>query len=272
MSVLKNQAACPFRAFAIHRLNAREADEAELGISLKERGTVAHKALELVWNVLKTQQKLLDSSEAEIAALIARSVSDALDASLGRRQVSASVERARMLEQSRWERLLRDWLETEKKGPAFEVTGSEQLREVEVGGLRLEIKVDRINRLADGTAAILDYKTSDKLDTKAWEGERPDEPQLPFYAIKSEIRPTAVHFALLALGKVTREGYAGNELAQALTAWQPVIENLGRGFAAGNASVDPKKPGTCKFCHLSSLCRISELRGGGAAVDEGADE
>ena len=38
LGVLADQAACPFRAFARHRLGAREYDPADIGISPSERG------------------------------------------------------------------------------------------------------------------------------------------------------------------------------------------------------------------------------------------
>ena len=53
--------------------------------------------------------------------------------------------------------------------------------------------------------------------------------------------------------------------------WARVLGDLAEAFAAGDAAVDPK-PNACRYCDLSALCRIDELRGtGGAGVDgEGA--
>jgi ATP-dependent helicase/DNAse subunit B len=261
--VLKNQAACPFRAFAIHRLGAREADEADVGISAAERGTVAHKALEYLWRELKTQEELLRRSREQITGLIARCVTAALDERLGRRQQSRSLDRTRELEQVRWERLLAEWLEVERRRPGFEVIESEASREVNAGGLKLQIKVDRIDQLADQTLAILDYKTSDKLSARDWEGERPEAPQLPLYAVKSQPQPSAVHFATLALGNLELTGADGAELAAMIEKWEPVVDGLGRSFLRGEAAVDPKKPPqTCEFCQLHVLCRIGQPSAG----------
>ena len=212
MSVLADQAACPFRAFAKHRLRARERDAADIGISPSERGTVAHEALEYFWRDIGSQRELLARSQEEIDAVIDRSVSAALDGGLSRRHRNASLERSRSLEQTRLENLLAEWLELEKRRQDFTVLEREQPRPVEVGGLTLQIKADRLDRLADGTHAILDYKTSDKQGTKDWEGDRPNAPQLMLYAAKSQHAISSVQFAVLVPGATDLDGYSGPEL------------------------------------------------------------
>jgi hypothetical protein len=48
--------------------------------------------------------------------------------------------------------------------------------------------------------------------------------------------------------------------------WLAVVERLAGEFLAGRAAVDPK-PGACDFCHVTSVCRISDR---GTAVDSEA--
>jgi hypothetical protein len=44
-----------------------------------------------------------------------------------------------------------------------------------------------------------------------------------------------------------------------LSGWRIELEELGHGFASGDARVDPKRgDDTCKFCDLHALCRINE--------------
>lgn len=260
MSVLKDQAACPFRAFAIHRLAAKEPDAVDLGISAAERGTVAHEALELFWRDVQSQENLRAMAPAQVAALVERYVNAALDSKLSRRQRSKSLDRARTLELERWKSLLLEWLQEERRRPSFTVVEREVGRRVDVGGLSLEIKADRLDLLADGTSAILDYKTSDKLSVKDWDGERPDAPQLPLYTVKSEHKISAVHFAQLVPGNVKLPGYDGDDLQNRLPEWERVVDQLGASFLRGDAAVDPKHPRqSCEFCKLHALCRVSEL-------------
>ncbi len=272
MGVLANQAACPFRAFAKHRLGASDSDAADIGISPSERGNVAHKALEFFWRDMKSQRELLALPQQEIDAVIARSVSAALDVHMSRRSRSASLERSRDIEQRRLHDLLTEWLERERERPDFTVLEREQPREVEVGGIKLAIKTDRVDRYADGTHAILDYKTSDKQGTNDWEGGRPNAPQLMLYAVKSEHVISSVDFAVLVPGSTYLEGYRGQDLQQHLPQWTDVVEHLGASFFRGDAAVNPKYGvKSCEFCQLHSLCRIADIRALNAPEDEAGE-
>ncbi|MDP9113082.1 MAG: PD-(D/E)XK nuclease family protein [Acidobacteriota bacterium] len=269
MGVLANQAACPFRAFAKYRLGASDMDAADIGISPSERGNVAHKALELFWSDVKSQRELLSQPRAEIDLVIARSVSAALAIHMSRRSPSASLDRSRALEQERLCRLLNEWLERERERPDFTVLEREQPREVAVGALKLAIKADRLDRYADGTHAILDYKTSAKQGVADWAGDRPNAPQLMLYAVKSEHAISSVEFAVLVPGSTYLDGYRGQDLHQQLPQWTDVVEHLGVSFFRGDAQVDPKYgKKSCEFCQLHSLCRIADVRAPNTPEDD----
>ena len=45
-----------------------------------------------------------------------------------------------------------------------------------------------------------------------------------------------------------------------------MLAALAEGFAAGEATVDPK-PGACRHCDLAALCRVGEL-GAAAALED----
>jgi probable DNA repair protein len=261
MTVLANQAACPFRAFAKHRLGARDDDAADIGISPSERGTIAHEALEFFWRDIRSQRELLALSPHEIDTVIERSVSAALATRMSRRSHSPSLERSRALEQVRLQDLLREWLVEERKRPDFTVLEREEQKTAVVGGVTLQIKADRVDRYADSTLAILDYKTSDKQGVKDWEGERPNAPQLMLYATQSKPVPSSVEFAFLVLHDTGLDGYKGLDLQQHLPEWTRVVEQLGASFFRGDAAVDPKYGlKSCEFCQLHSLCRIADVR------------
>lgn len=259
MNVLASQAACPFKAYAKYRLGARDYDAPDIGLSPSERGSVAHEALEYFWREIGSQGELLARSADEIALSIERSVSAALDSRLSRRDKNASLQRSRGLEQIRLEALLREWLDKERSRPDFTVVESETSHTVEAGGLELEIKADRIDQLADGTHVILDYKTSDKLSVKDWDGDRPDAPQLPLYTVKSGRKMSGVYFAKLVPNKTALLGYGREELAWRMKDWTRAVDGLGASFVRGDAAVDPKYGAkTCELCDLQPLCRIGE--------------
>jgi probable DNA repair protein len=267
--VFERQANCPFRAFAEFRLDARKLEEPVLGLSPQERGKVLHAALENIWRELRTSAALAACSFAERAALVRAAVRAALDAQV-RGRGTEEMPRLRALEQQRLERLLAAWLDVDagRKVP-FEVVASERGRRVTVGGLEVDIRVDRIDRLEDGRHVIIDYK-SGKPSPSGWEGERPDAPQLPLYASETG-SVAAVLFAQLAAGDPRFKGVqesagipgaeeysrsADSGLAAHIGEWRRIIERLAADFAAGNAAVDPKD--VCEDCHLAALCRSSE--------------
>jgi ATP-dependent helicase/nuclease subunit B len=272
MKVLENQAACPFRAFAVHRLGAREIDAPELGISPRERGTVAHQALELVWRELQSQRELLARSRDEISRLVETCVRAALDGALSRRSKNNAMKRFRTLEEARLKKLVLDWLDQERGRPPFEVVESEASRSVDVAGLTLRLKVDRVDCYADGGHAILDYKTSKLLSTADWEGERPDAPQLPLYASECGYDVSAVYFAKLVPGDMKLLGLEGSQLQERLPEWKRVVEKLATDYLAGCADVDPKDGAkTCERCDLQALCRINERGGRNVEGDEAVE-
>ena len=219
-----------------------------------------------------SRRQLLDLQLNEIDTVIERSVSAALATRMSRRSHSASLERSRALEQVRLQDLLREWLVEERKRPDFTVLEREEQKTAEVGGVTLQIKADRVDRYADGTHAILDYKTSDKQGVKDWESDRPNAPQLMLYAVRSEHLISSVEFAFLVPHDTGLEGYKGPELQQRLPEWTRVVEQLGASFSRGDAAVDPKYGlKSCEFCQLHSLCRIADVRAFNAAEDDAGE-
>ncbi len=261
-SIFKDMAACPFRSFAKHRLGARPLEETDLGLSYRDRGTTVHKALEVIWTELGSHARLKELSAGELDALIARGAGAAA-AKLG-----PGV--GRDLEKQRLERLLAEWLSIEKSRPEFTVAGIETERAITIAGLQVKVRADRVDALPDGREIILDYKTG-QLKSRGWEGERPDEPQLPLYCVTNERPVAGAAFALIRTGELQFRG-SGAALpgmvkmkidpalpfeAQ-IEEWRRVLEHLAEEFRAGRAEVDPK-PGACDNCGLRALCRIREL-------------
>jgi probable DNA repair protein len=268
------QAACPFRAFATLRLDARSPEEPEPGLDAKARGMLLHSALEALWNTLASHAALCSMAEGALMNAIGTAVHAALD-ELARDRSQTLTGRFREIEAKRLTRLLRAWLEEEKARAPFKVVAAEQKTTIKLGGLVVEGRMDRVDELEDGTRVILDYK-SGKTSTKSWEGERPDEPQLPLYAIDMRQRQpvAAALFAQLRAGELGFNGLAArtgiapkvkpageNEgVWQAqLDAWQTTLTTLAEAYRAGDARVDPKEfPRTCEYCGLQALCRVHE--------------
>ena len=198
------------------------------------------------------------------------------------------------LEEQRLARHVVEWLQFEVARVAFEVAETEAGRSVSVGGLAIDLRLDRIDRLNDDSLLVIDYKTGD-VSHKSWEQPRPDDVQLPLYAgfaldrenerlgglVFAKVRPGDKSFAghvgdpsaTLIAGLKSTTALAKNLLTvEQLEDWRDYIERMARDFLAGRADVDPRDyPETCERCGLQTLCRIQENRAAFEAEDEPDD-
>jgi RecB family exonuclease len=173
------------------------------------------------------------------------------------------------LERARLARLAAEWLEIEKGRPPFEVVATEKPVRFKLAGIELNGRIDRMDKVKGGHA-LIDYKTSRAPSPKQWEPPRPDDPQMPLYAVTAEEEIAAVAFAKLRPGDMKFMGFSREEkiidgVKQAkawkplLKAWRDEADSLGAAFASGAALVDPKRGlQTCRHCDLQTLCRVYE--------------
>ncbi len=85
------------------------------------------------------------------------------------------------LEATRLQRFVAEWLDFEATRLPFTVAETESARTIQIDDLELDLRLDRIDRLNDGSLLVIDYKTGN-VAPKAWELPRPDDVQLPVYA------------------------------------------------------------------------------------------
>ena len=268
--VLADQSACPFRAFARHRLGAEALEAPEPGLDAMRRGQLLHALMAGVWRTLKSSSFL----SSDLKPVIEKSAAEAV-ASLDLEGPFAALETQRLV------RLAGEWLEVERGRSPFDVVHIEQKRSLGIGGLELSGRIDRMDRLEDGSHAIIDYKTGSRVTASDWAGERPDDPQLPLYAVTAPEAVSALAFAKLRAGDMKFSGFSLKEkeipgVKQAkswgglVATWKAELESLASGFAAGDARVDPKKGlATCRNCDLQPLCRVHERLN---ALDESKED
>lgn len=276
-AVIKDHAACPFRALALHRLGAEGLRTAHTGLDAMERGTLVHRVLAQVWAQLKSSSALAVISADDLEVLLRQAAEEAV-ARIRRDRPTILSGRFAAIEKQRLVRLARAWLEQEKLRGSFTVGATEDKRRVEIGGLALTTRLDRVDQLADGQRIVIDYKTA-VASVNAWFGERPDEPQLPLYLVTAEADAAAIAFAQVKTGKMQFTALArdsallrgartlpDNRLKRAelswdkqVAAWRTDLARLAASFCSGDAQVDPKQyPQTCRNCDLQPFCRIYE--------------
>lgn len=288
--VLQNQSACPFRCFADKRLGARAMEDSDWGLDARERGSVVHRALELIWSELKTRDGLLEArGKGLLPAIIEKHVDEALRKYRDEGPMRNWSEAYLGAERERNLSLVDEWLAYEEERAAFAVEAREDKRTLSVGDLQLNVRVDRVDTI-EGGRVIIDYKTgSARVDS--WEGARPEQPQLPLYAGYGQVDGlTGVLFAQVRTQEIDLLGLVQNSDAimankkklektpyseETLEGWHKALLALGRQFLRGEAQVDPKEyPETCKYCDLKGLCRVAEserAQASGDAEDDGGE-
>jgi ATP-dependent helicase/nuclease subunit B len=267
-SLLKLQAACGFLAFAERRLLATEPDTSDLGLDPGESGTLLHRTMQNFWNEVQSQDKLRGLSTAEREKILQRSIAAAMPRKLRSEGQWDTAYLA--LIQQRLLALLMPWLERELERSPFTVLESEQKQPVTIGPLTMNIRFDRIDKVGDGFF-LVDYKTGYASKSSQWDGPRPDDPQLPLYALLHEADELkGLAFAKLRAGKDMKwDGYQTESLllgpkskkvtdmAPILDAWRHTLTHLAEDFAAGNVEVFPKDyKVNCARCAQRLLCRL----------------
>ena len=282
-NLLTAQSQCPFKAFAISRLDATGWMAAESGLTPPERGKILHSALRSVWSGppqgIRTSKEL--HAIPDLQAFVDKHVRSSLDRDLPPRAHDAMPAPYLELEAVRLARLIAEWLAYEKARIEFEVIDTEEQRSRTIAGLSLTIRFDRLDRLNDGTVLVVDYKTS-SVSPSAWDLPRPDDVQLPLYAgfgLDRQTEPAGgLVFARVRPGEMCFAGRVGDATAtldptlkgncsllrnpftvDQLEDWRDAIEQLARDFLTGRAAVDPRDPAkTCSHCDLHAICRIRE--------------
>ena len=273
--IFRDQAACPFRSFARYRLYAEGLAENDIGLAPVERGLILHRAMHCLWRKIKTSDYLHARAGPEIDKLIQAVVAETLQQQ-SLKQPETFTQRFTELEIRRLVNLIHDWLLVESRRIPFKVMETEGNHKVVINDLECSIRIDRIDELADGRQVILDYKIG-KVTPADWEGDRPEDLQLPLYAISSGQKTVAIAYARIKRGEAGFTGLAVTDdiLPDVKSAvdhntgvstwpdmirnWEKVLAQLASDFREGRAEVDPKNSQTCRYCDLHSLCRIHEL-------------
>ena len=289
--ILENQAACPFRAFAVSRLGSGALGEPERGLTASQKGTMVHDTLHAFWSGVETHENLERMSAEERS----RRVIDAVDTAEPMQPADIRSSFGMEVERERVRRLVEAWLEHElQRGPFSTDAGSlEAPMQIRIGGLDLRTRVDRIDTLPDGRLVLIDYKTGE-VDPNEWREERPENCQLLLYALGQERSVSALSFAQLKVGKLGYRGVGDGEVgidgirsldefyrkspdgpsawADQLDIWRDRLTTLAEEFRAGFAAVNPKRfPSTCTYCDQHALCRIAETTRSTSAGDAGND-
>jgi probable DNA repair protein len=285
--LIESQSACPFQAYARHRLDANTFPECPEGLSAAERGIVLHAMLKAFWDDVGDHAALIALDESALSARIDSAVRSGM-MKLGASRWRALLPAVANAEANRLATTLGAWIdEGERVRPAFRVRAHEPSVACEIGGLALRVRVDRIDELASSGLAIIDYKSGATIAPARWFKERPEGLQLAVYAGAVE-RTTGEPIRALAYARVKAGDIGVVGVAEDAALW-PALETvdalraglkdwpdararlhaelvrLAHDIRAGVADVNPRNAATCRYCGLHALCRVQIL-------DDGANE
>ena len=181
--VLTAQSQCAFKAFATARLAAQGWEPAQGGLTAAQRGQVLHAVLHSIWagppDGIRSHKDLL--AIADLRTFVEGHARNALRTTLPATVRERMPQRYIELEEARLVDLVGEWLAFEATRAPFVVAGAEVDVNPSIAGLALQLRLDRVDRLADGSLLVIDYKSGD-VSPAAWELPRPDDVQLPLYA------------------------------------------------------------------------------------------
>ena len=273
--IFENQSQCEFKAFATHQLGFLDHEESEFGLDALDQGSVIHRMLDQLWAKIGSQKNLNELSEADRI----RVIEQCIETVYAEQELELSSEKSALLnlERRRHTELLTGWLLVEEKRVQnFTVVEREERRDAEIGGIPFTYIIDRLDMTDDGRTVIIDYKTGE-VARRDWLGERIKSPQMPLYSLaldQFKRKPVAgIAFAQigvdgsyqeLAEAGIFRDGHYAIKFEQSWqhnrAIWPQLFEQLAHDFLAGNAEVNPIDEDTCRYCELSAVCRVEQLR------------
>lgn len=260
--------ACPYQFYARRMLGLTRMEAVREALEKRDYGDIVHRIL---WRFHETHPQL--SGEAD-AALVA-------DLEALSRELFAPLIADNFLEHA-W---LARWLDCvpayiawqkEREAAGWRHAGGELEREVVLplddgGSVVLHGRLDRLERRADGSEAVLDYKTQEAQVLKRRLAEGGEDVQLACYTLLQGERVSEAAYVALAAEKICevplpaarqRAQAEGQRLARTVAALR-----AGAGLPAhGAASV-------CEWCEMRGLCRKDyHLDAASRTAEQGAEE
>ncbi|MXW47074.1 MAG: hypothetical protein F4Z97_00195, partial [Gammaproteobacteria bacterium] len=292
-SLVKDQSNCPFRAFAVHRLHLNQAPSLDVGVTRLARGLLMHDIAESLYKTYPTPEQLKALSDSgDLLNVVTEYVESAVETyngkrvrPLGREIVEVEVSILSKLSEAlvyfdmqriAEEQKLLEFPAGQLSKATYELWAAEHWTEIELSGMKLKLKIDRIDD-CNGNLILIDYKTggcslADAGGKKPYTF-RPKDPQLAIYAVamdQQEHKVRDVAYYQLKDGELSThtwfeytQGRAKatpiDELLNSDTdvSWLAVLNQIVGGYIAGDAVADPLNPyDTCRYCHVEPVCRI----------------
>lgn len=237
---------CPYRFFAMRQLKLQEFDELDVELDKRDFGSWLHHLLRLFHETLSQapvsdyDARLVRMNEAAQQATLALGLSNS-----DFLPFAAAWPRLRTL--------YLQWLaEHEASGAIF--SQAESWRETPLGRLTLVGKIDRLDRLVDGTSLVIDYKTEPRSTTARRIKAPLEDTQLAFYAALLADDTLAAAYVNVGEKDATRSYFQTDIVGLRDQLIEGVTADMSR-IEAGTPMAALGEGKACEFCAARGLCR-----------------
>ena len=237
---------CPYRFFALRQLKLQESDELDQALGKRDFGNWLHNVLKMFHEALKAAPATEFIARTAMINIAAEQTTLALGLSESEFSPFAAA----------WPRVRAGYLEWlaghEANGATF--LEAEAWKETRLGRLTLVGKIDRIDRLADGSTLVIDYKTEARNTTAQRIKESLEDTQLAFYA--ALLTDDTLGAAYVNVGE--KESTRSYVPADIVGLRDHLLDGIASDMAriAGGAVMPALGEGkACEFCAARGLCR-----------------
>ncbi|RYX92446.1 MAG: PD-(D/E)XK nuclease family protein [Comamonadaceae bacterium] len=238
--------ACPYRFFALRQLRLSESDELESELGKRDFGNWLHTLLKIFHERLKAEPVPDGAPRLALINDAAQEATQELALSQGEFLPFAAA----------WPQV-RDgylhWLARhEATGARFDEAEAEKRQPL--GDITLFGRIDRIDRLSDGSSLVIDYKTEGRATTAARIKTPLEDTQLAFYA--ALLPDDELRAAYVNLGE--RDETRAYEQEDVVAARDALVEGIladMRNISAGAPLPALGEASACEYCSARGLCR-----------------
>lgn len=257
---IQRQLTNPLSAFIVGRLGVRYLQPQAVGLPASLRGNIIHDALYQLYIDTPTHHEISAWTEDELRARKGSAVNFAF--ARHERNADEVLIELLKLERLRIGKLLKQFVDIDRARVEFSIAAVEQELAFAEADVRMQLRVDRLDRLPDGTLVILDYKTGGKKTLLNSDGS-PKEIQLIAYALALDDPVSAVALVNIDSREMSFSG-AGHGYTdstvwdETLARWKSLVRAGCRELSAGDVRIDATQ--TVKDARdVNLLSRYTEL-------------
>lgn len=259
-STIQAQLTEPAAAFIGGRLAARALDEQANGLPALLRGNLIHDAFYQLYFDKPSRDDVAGWTDLD------ERIGRALDFAFARHERNADRVLTTLLamERQRVAGLLREFVRLDISRDPFVVESVERKIDFAEAGVRLELRVDRIDRLPDGSVVVIDYKTGAEKTFLTRKGE-PREYQLVAYACALDETVAELTLANVDSRSIVFHGAGRRDTEDwpdVLAAWSDTVRGACIEITRGDVRV-VRRQSADDARALNLLTRFTELRNDG---------